>query len=135
LTDEGFNYTLLKPDPADVTGSKVAVNLSLSGTIHATEIERALEGRVPTYTITISQPRRDFLQAKEQLELFRTEWYKLLADIRAEFGHECEIHLFPAIPVSIAVEIGRSLLPKSDPMLTVYDQDKENDGFRPILTL
>jgi hypothetical protein len=135
LDDEGFRYTVLKPDLPETKGTKIAVNLSLSGTIHGTEIERAMEGRVPTYTMTISQPRRDFLQAKEQLELFRSEWSRLLAEIRSDFGEDSEVHLFPAIPVAIAVEIGRSMLPKVDPRLIVYDQDKEDGGFRQILTL
>lgn len=135
LTDDGFNYTTVRPDAGEINGTKVAVNLSLSGIVQETEIERALGGRAPTYTITISQPRRDFLEAKEQLELFRTEWYKLLSEVRAGFGHDCEIHLFSAIPVAIAVEIGRSLLTKTDPALIVYDHDKEHDGFRRIIQL
>jgi hypothetical protein len=135
LEDEGFNYTLLIPDPAEHKSSVVAVNLSLSGIIHPTEIERAMKNRAPMYTITISQPRRDFLQSKEQLELFRSEWFKLIAQVRSDFGEDCIIHLFPAIPVAIAVEIGRSLLPKSDPTMIVYDQDKEHGGFQAVLTL
>src|SRR5690606_21775519 len=98
---------------------RVAINVSLSGAIHAAEIERAVGGLIPTYTLTIAQPHRDFLQAKEQLELFQYESYELLARIREVHGEACEIHLFPAVPCSIAVEIGRSLLPKSDPPLIV----------------
>ena len=133
--DEGFNYTVIRPEPTETKAPRVAVNLSLSGTIHATEIERAAGGQIPTYILTIARPCRDFLHAKEQLELFRSEWYRLLAEIRETHGDTCEIHLFPAIPNAIAVEIGRSLLPKSDPHLVIYDQDKDHSGFRTILTL
>lgn len=135
LKDEGFDYTIFTPDPAEKHGGRVALNLSLSGVIHDAEIDRALGERVPTYTVTIAEPRRDFLQAQEQLELFRREWYALLGQIRSKHGEDCEIHLFPAIPVAIAVEIGRSLLPKADPRIIVYDADKEHGGFRPTLTL
>jgi hypothetical protein len=135
LEEEGFDYSTFTPDPAEKQGDRIALNLSLSGVIHDTEIGRALGERVPTYTMTIARPRRDFLRAKEQLELFRREWYALLGRIRGAHGEDCEIHLFPAIPVAVAVEIGRSLLPKADPRIVVYDADKEHGGFRPTLTL
>jgi hypothetical protein len=135
LKDEGFDYTIFTPDPAETHGGRIALNLSLCGVIHDTEIDRAMGARVPTYTFTIAEPRRDFLRAQEQLELFRREWYALLGQIRGRHGEDCEIHLFPAIPVSVAVEIGRSLLPKADPRIVVYDADKEHGGFHPTLTL
>jgi len=83
--------------------------------------------------MTIAHPRRDFLRAKEQLELFQNEWHTLLASIRATYGQRCDIHLFAAVPNSIAVEIGRSLLPKSDPYVVVYDYHREHGGFRHAL--
>jgi len=129
LDDDLFAYTVSRPASADAQGSKATVNLSLSGTIRPTEIERALGTQMPTYTVTIARPNRDFLRAKEQLELFRTEWHMLLSEIREVHGEGCEIHLFPAVPCSVAVEIGRSLLPKSDPHLVVYDHDRKKDGF------
>lgn len=133
--DEGFNYTVIRPDLDGTPTPCVALNLSLCGTIHAPEIVRAFARQIPTYTITIAQPRRDFLRAKEQLELFRSDWYRLVSEIRAAHGEDCEIHLFPAIPNAIAVEIGRSILPKSDPRIVTYDHDKKRSGFNPILTL
>jgi hypothetical protein len=135
FSDDGFNYTVLRPEPADAKACKVAVNLSLCGTIHPGEIERAVGEELPTYTVTVAQPRADFLKAKEQLELFRNEWRQLLGTIRDRHGESCEVHLFPAIPNSIAVEIGRSLLPKIDPRLVIYDPGKARNGFVPTLTL
>jgi hypothetical protein len=31
------------------------------------------------------------------------------------------IHVFPAMPLSLSVELGRQLLPKADPSVTVWD--------------
>lgn len=135
FSDDGFNYTVLRPEAAEAQGCKVAVNLSLCGTIHPGEIERAVGEELPTYTVTVAQPRPDFLNAKEQLELFRNEWRQLLGTIRDQYGENCEVHLFPAIPNSIAVEIGRSLLPKVDPRLVIYDPDKARNGFVSTLIL
>lgn len=135
LNDVGFNYTVIRPDVSEGRAPRVAVNLSLSGKIHPTELERALGEELPTYTMTIAQPRPGFLTAKEQLELFRNEWRQLVTLIRARHGEECEVHLFPAVPNSVAIEIGRVLLPKVDPRLVIYDCDQERSGFEPKLTV
>lgn len=129
LDDDRFDYILHRPQLSSTRSSTIALNLSLSGTIQSTEIEKVLGQAMPIYTLTIARPFRDFLRAKEQLELFRNEWYRLLSEIRERHGEECEIHLFPAVPCSVAVEIGRSLLPKSDPYIVVYDNDKRRGGF------
>lgn len=133
LQDAKFDYILERHGTR--CKSTVAVNLSLSGFIHTTEISALLGNDVTIYTIRIPHPNRDFLRAKEQLELFRSNWLRLLADVRRDHGENCEIHLFPAIPCAVAVEIGRSLLPKSDPKIIVYDHDRERGGFHRTIVL
>lgn len=135
LGNPDFSYIIRYPiQDGKSLSPQVALNLSLSGVIHTTEIEAAMGYQVPIYTITIEQPYREFLKAKEQLELFRDEWYKLLSKIRADHGEDCQIHLFPAVPNSVAIEIGRALLPKCDPLLVVYDQNKKC-GFQRTITV
>ncbi|MCW5854077.1 MAG: SAVED domain-containing protein [Anaerolineae bacterium] len=135
LDNQDFDYVVRRPRPDDRLTSRIAVNLSLSGRIHPGEIEKAVGQALPTYVMTIAHPRRDFLCAAEQLELFRNEWYKLVAEIRDAHGPDCEIHLFPAVPCSVAVEMGRALLPKTDPHFVVYDNDKQRGGFDRCLDL
>lgn len=122
LQDEKFDFLHTYPNAENLnTNSKVVINLSLSNPIHNTEIENFMGVKYPIYMLSIAHPHRDFLQAKEQLELFCNEWYKLLSRILSTHGGDCEIHLFPAVPNSIAVEIGRSLL-KIDPPIIIYDR-------------
>lgn len=133
LNEEQFDYIIHPPLEANAKSDAVAVNLSLSGSVKQTEIDRAMARSVPTYTVRIKKPNRNYLKAKEQLELFRNEWYQLLSEIREKHGENCELHLFPAVPVAVAVEIGRSLLPKSDPRLVVYDRNQM--GFQRTITV
>ena len=91
----------------------------LSGTIHEEEVASTGPASFRSYVITHSRPRLEFLQSKEQLVLFTVEWRALLAEIRQFHGENAEVHLFPAIPCSVAVEIGRSLLPKVGPKLHI----------------
>lgn len=49
-------------------------------------------------------------------------------DIKKTHGNNTKIHLFPAIPVSVAVELGRAYMPKADLPIVIYDRnlsDKE----------
>ena len=49
--------------------------------------------------------------------------------IKAAHGQDSMLHLFPAVPVSIAVEIGRVWMPKADLPLRIYDQNPRTGGF------
>jgi SMODS-associated and fused to various effectors sensor domain len=129
LSDDAFEYIGSHLAAARQGETRIAVNLSLSDTIHQAPIEAALGGSVPIYTLTIHQPRRDYLRAQEQLELFREAWRHLLGEIRSRHNTVYTIHLFPAVPNSVAVEIGRLLLPKSDPSIVIWDWDSERGGF------
>ncbi len=129
----GFQYVIeenLLEDEAE-TGI-VALNLSLSGTIRDEEINLALDKPHSYYKLTIANPNPFFLKSEEQLDLFKAEIRSLLRRIRETHGHDCEIHLFPAIPLSVAVSIGCILLPKIDPKIHVYEN---NDGFSYALTI
>ena len=106
--------------------------LSLSGKVNRCEVEAVLKN-TPYYEITIDNPNRDYLQFRSQLMEFAKIYRELLAEIRKRHGNDCEINLFPAIPVSVAVSCGRELLPKADPKVLVYDYD--STGFKPILKI
>ena len=59
---------------------------------------------------------------------------KVYDDIKAQHGEHAKIHTFPAIPVSVAIEVGRVRMPKSDLPLLVYDNIREK-GFLPRLDI
>jgi hypothetical protein len=50
-------------------------------------------------------------------------------------GSDCSVHIFPAVPVPIAIACGQDILPKSDPTIIVYDHDKNKGGFIKVLTI
>lgn len=129
----GFQYIIEENllDSEAETGI-IALNLSLSGTIKKEEINSALDKPHSYYKVTIANPNPNFLRSEEQLDLFKAEIRSLLRRIRETHGHNCEIHLFPAIPLSIAVSIGCILLPKIDPKIHVYEN---NNDFSYALTI
>ena len=54
---------------------------------------------------------------------------QLLDEIKINAGHDNELHIFTAVPVSIAIEIGRAYMPKADMTLSLYDENKSLGGF------
>jgi len=126
-TPEGFCY--VKREPNDIH-DVVALKLSLSATIVDARIHEALRtSGVSTWEITIDKPNNDFLKGAEQLTLFRQQFRLLLDRAKAVHGQDAVLHVFPAVPVSVAVEIGRTWMPKADMTLCVYDQNRKRGGF------
>ncbi len=123
---EGFDYILHE---AEASNETVALNLSLSATIDNSRITSVLCNDVSIWTLTIENPNNDFLNSREQLILFRQKFRQLLDRIKAKHGQDIVLHLFPAVPVSVAVEIGRVWMPKADLPLRIYDQNRQTDGF------
>jgi hypothetical protein len=77
----------------------------------------------------------DFLKnnQKDTVPLNRREDFTEFAILDGH-GEQATIHIFPAVPVSVAIEIGRVRMPKSDLPLVVYDNIREK-GFMPRLTI
>lgn len=132
-----FRYIVEKQPLSEIDSKTVVLDLSLSGTNNYEDINKII--KEPYHKYRISTPEadrnRDYLKSKDQLELFNLEMRSLLREIRDLHGGDCKIHLFPAIPVSIAVSFGQLLLPKCDPLTVIYDLINNDDGFRYALTI
>ena len=126
VSDE-FKYLIEEPD----TVSKiVALNLSLSGTIPDKRISSVFRGEeISIWKLTINGPNNDYLKNLEQLRSFREVFRGLLNRIKARHGEDAVIHIFPAVPVSVAIEIGRIRQPKADLPFVIYDQNRKRGGF------
>lgn len=124
---DGFDYIVQEPKSRH---RNVALNLSLSATISDERIIKALGSEEASiWRITIDNPNNDFLKSREQLEKFRIQFRTLLDKIKAKHGEEGVTHIFPAVPVSVAVEIGRIRQPKADLPFVIYDQNRDRGGF------
>ncbi|MDC0721329.1 SAVED domain-containing protein [Nannocystis bainbridge] len=117
-------------------GLNVGVLLSISGKVHPEEAEAVLPpGPCAMYEIAVEEPGRDSVRTEAHLQDFASAWQNLLTKIRATHGPRCRIHLFPAVPVAVAVQCGLSFLPKADPPVRVYDHQRDKGGFVPTLDL
>ena len=122
---EEFEYSVIRPQRECKT---VALNLSLSATIPEDDIKHVLGDDVSIWKITIEAPNNDYLKSKKHLKAFRETYRKIMDDIKRTYGNNIKIHLFPAIPNSVAVEIGRVYMPKADLPIVIYDRNQSDQG-------
>lgn len=121
-----FKYVVQEPDA--IKGPPALV-LSLSATITNERITSALEGDASIWRVTIAESHNDFLKSRKQLRKFRETMRLLLDRIKVRHGENSVLHVFPATPVAVAVEMGRIIMPKADLQMRIYDENKSVGGF------
>ncbi len=109
-------------------GKRVALKLSITSHISDDRIAAAVGCDVSVWEIRSNMQRHGVIRHKDDLSRFRTIVRSTLDEIKNEHGMDVEVMVFPAIPVSCAIEFGRVWQPKAHPDMEIYDQTKE-DGF------
>lgn len=133
---DDFDFVITEPkDKHDL----IVLNLSLSADIESQRIFDTLKTEtVSIWKMDINEtpfPKNDHLRGKGQLILFSRYIRKLINQIKAEYGQDKVLHIFPAIPLAYAVELGRVRQAKADLPLMVYDQNNKSGGFIPALKI
>lgn len=112
-----FNTTIIKKGK----GSNVILLLALSDYLSEDKYSNMLKGNPHIYQLSIDNPVQGFLKKKSEKAAFIQACRALLNQIQMEVGRDCTIHVFPAMPASLAVEFGRLLQPTKDPRIWVYE--------------
>ena len=115
----------------------VALLANLSGYNDPSVLPTTIRTAATIYELTLDgqDPSPLFLETRGDLTRFCTEYTRALATIRAQHQRLDLIHVFPAVPAPVAIELGRLRLPKVDPALLMYDLDKRANGFIPTLEI
>lgn len=108
---------------------------SVSDNVDVAQVARVAPPEAPRYVFRIPEPHTDAVRTREQVAAFRSAVREFFPRMRAAHGAEVTVHVFPALPNSLAVEFGRALLPKADPRIEVYDLNREHGGWVHALTL
>lgn len=125
-------YILIEPEKKHKT---VALNISLSATITNDRITQVLGDECDVFTFTIDNPFNDYLKSKKHLEDFSIAIRQLFNQIKAKYDAQTPIHIFPAMPIAKAVELGRVWMPKADMPLYLYDENTANSGFVKVIEI
>lgn len=127
-----LEFLVTEPNPD--TDGPIALKLAVSATVNDDRITKVLGKDAAIWSLTISEPGNDVVRQPEDLARFRTTLRKLYNQIKARHGEGKVISLFPVLPASLAVEVGRVWMPKADLELLIYDQNREH-GFIPTLRI
>jgi hypothetical protein len=85
------------------------------------------------WRVTVSRPHNDLIRSREHLQEVREFLRPLMDRIKLTHGEEATLHIFPAVPVSVAIELGRIRMPKADLPWITYDQLNHRGGFIPAI--
>lgn len=129
---DNIEYVIHKP--VDKTKIPVLV-FSLSANVNYDRVRKVLGDNVSIWEITLScNPNNDFLKTEALLVDFRRTVRSVLNQIK--LYHGCvELHVFPAMPVSASIELGRVWMPKVDMPLVIYDANNKLNDFHKTLTI
>jgi SMODS-associated and fused to various effectors sensor domain len=132
---EPTTYAYTVAAPAGPARKTVALVLALSADVVPSRITAVLGDEVDVWVVTHVAPGNDYLQSAVQLREFRRTLRDVFNRIKAVHGEDATLHLFPAVPVAAAVEVGRVWMPKADLPFWVYDQNRATGGFTKALKI
>ncbi len=123
-----------RDEPARDRTGPVALKLGVSATITDDRIKRVLGEEAAIWSLCAGAPHNDIVRCPEDQAAYRKALRSFFDAIKARHGDTVTVHVFPALPASLAVETGRVWMPKADPELRIYEQQREK-GFVPALTI
>lgn len=101
---------------------KIILIFSLSGLVKHDDVKKVLPwDNTTVIEIKTNEPFDDFLRSEKQLEKFVRCYRHLKEKLRNMCESNVMIHVFAAVPVSVAVEIGRQRNNTVDLPLTIYN--------------
>jgi len=125
---DSFHFVINEPVRTD---SPPALIISLSDKIAPERIRLITGENISIWELTVAREflHNDFLKSQAQLSMFREIVRKLMVAIKEKHGQTTPLHIFPAMPVSCAIEFGRIRMPKADMPWIIYDQSNKQYKF------
>lgn len=132
LSDEKNMQFDIKLNIPEKKYSKVALNISITADISEERIRAVLGEECDIIKIESTIHGNDIIKNKNQLQIYNKKIREAYERIKDIYSRNCEINIFPAMPISIAIETGRCWMKKTHPKLIIFD---EKDGFKKALEI
>lgn len=116
-------------EASTVFKTNVALKIELSDSILDNRITSVLGEDTCIYSIKIDNPDNDFVISRKQIVDFGEIMKEAFREIKKNHGQDIVLNIFPAMPISLAVQLGRVWMPKADVSMTIYDQNYALGGF------
>ncbi|MHC2791219.1 hypothetical protein ACVINZ_000231 [Mesorhizobium jarvisii] len=115
--------------PSGLSGQVVALKLEISAPVVDERIHAVVGNDAAIWSIAADGAHNDIIRSPADLAEFARLFRTTLDAIKVAHGEDTIVHVFPAVPVSAAVEAGRAWQPKAHPALKIYDQNRKLGGF------
>lgn len=106
----------------EAPGSDVALKIEVSAKIADHRVTDVMPSGTSIWSIQPTSTGNDVIRRPEDLSNFRVSIRQALREIRLAHPEAQRICVFPAMPVSCAVEVGRVRQPKADLRLEIWDE-------------
>ena len=131
--DKDFDIIINRPKNYD---GPPALLLSFSATVTRDRIYPCFNNEKPSiWEMTIPSPNTDWLYYRNQLACFCNHIRKVFEEIKKLHGHHSELHVFPAAPIPINIELGRQHKDTADLPLRIYNEDYTDRKFKEALKI
>ena len=118
LERQGISFDNIPP----AEGRDLAVAMSLSGEVKPAAVRQAVND-ANFVRFGVPNPSPALVEDADDVRHFRSRFTAFMAEVRNQ-GY-ARMHVFPAMPLSLSIELGRQLLPHADPAIGVWDlQDR-----------
>lgn len=105
----------------DKSEETVAMVIDLSAQIIDNRVTVVLGDECTIFHLTIESPNRLFVKNKKIQDDFVKSFRSLMEQIKNEYPNAAKIHVFPAMPNSLAIRAGMDIMPKVDLPIVIYD--------------
>lgn len=122
-------------EPGVSGAARVAVVFELSYHIDHQRVRAVLGDDVSIWSMKLRTPGNDTLRTRGQLRHFREKCRELFAAVNLAHPGVSQLEVFPIMPVAANVELGRVHMPKADPPLFVWDEQRDTGGFTPTFLI
>ncbi len=109
---------------------RVALVLNISGTIHPHELPHDIHTTYTVYGLAPIPPlasEPSIISSPAAWASFGRTVRLFLAHVEKEHGNIPAIAVFPALPISCAITLGRVLMPHVSPPLLLFDRDERGE--------
>ena len=112
----------VKEEPGDINGQYVALVLEVSDNIASDRVINSCQSPLAFVRVQVESPSMDLVHSKNDLHNFVLKYQTALNLINKRYSGK-PVYVFPAVPVSVAFEIGRRRI-AAHPILTIFNADK-----------
>ncbi|MEM6275362.1 MAG: SAVED domain-containing protein [Pseudomonadota bacterium] len=109
-------------DAGTALTSKIALKIEVSDTIGDSRIMDVMPAGTGVWSLRAKITGNDVIRRPDDLSNFRAAFRRAMREIGEAHPQAKEINVFPAMPLSCAVEVGRARQPKADLPMVVWDK-------------